>query len=74
LDKVKAEIDKNTEMQVTLHGLHPVALACKDGELECIDFFLTLREQSLDTFLSAPRRGGRIFTDLRLISTPISVI
>jgi hypothetical protein len=74
-DKVLSEISKQPDLQADLKMYHPLQLACKDtADFECVDFFLTLKTQPLATFLQAPRRGGRISLDLRLIATPIQTI
>jgi hypothetical protein len=43
-DKVLAELQSNPELKQVLKGSHPLQLACKDAELECIDFFLTQKQ------------------------------
>jgi hypothetical protein len=43
-DKVLAELQANPDLAQVLKGQHPLQLACKEGELECIDFFLTQKQ------------------------------
>jgi hypothetical protein len=52
----------------------PTTLSTRYNDLECIDYFLNLRDQPLATFLTANKKGGKITQDLKLNFCPFNHI
>ena len=49
---------------------NPTTLSTRYNDLECIDYFLNLKDQPLASFLTAKRKGGRVTQDLKLNFCP----
>ena len=52
----------------------PTALSTQGGDLECIDYLLTVDTQPIATFLTAAKVGGHVTQELQLVFRDPSTI